>query len=418
MSRLAWIPLVLVSVALADDPPRFARTIALQAPGRVAVGRDRAVYAEARADLADLRVQDDVGTLVPFVIDCDPGGPPRRLSPRVSNRAFVAGRVATATLDFGERIRKSALRLSLPGDNFRRRVVVEGGNDGRVFETLVDDAWVFAIPGAPGSRYERVALPEGDHRYLRVTVHLGPEDPKRIEIGDVSAEGDIGRPAPGRPLRLPMRRIENAERQETLLVCDLPGARHPFRDVRIEVATPSFLRSVVVEAQRVPPPPVGRREGEPRLEVGWQPLGEGVVYRYESGGRLYENLTVSASGRERRLRLRIFNRDDAPLEIRGGSIFVPRERVLFVAAPGRAYRLSYGSQRATAPSFDLQRTVGDPRAWAASAGEGGLGPPLRTDARSAAQRPWTERHPSLLWAGLVFVALALGALTWRALRDA
>jgi hypothetical protein len=33
-------------------------------------------------------------------------------------------------------------------------------------------------------------------------------------------------------------------------------------------------------------------------------------------------------------------------------------------------------------------------------------------------RPWTERHPSLLWGGLLAVVVALGGLTWRALHVA
>jgi hypothetical protein len=46
-----------------------------------------------------------------------------------------------------------------------------------------------------------------------------------------------------------------------------------------------------------------------------------------------------------------------------------------------------------------------------------LGPAQRVtvEARPA---PWTERHPALLWAGLVSVVAALAAVTWRALRAA
>ena len=46
-----------------------------------------------------------------------------------------------------------------------------------------------------------------------------------------------------------------------------------------------------------------------------------------------------------------------------------------------------------------------------------LGPPIRRDV-VADVLPWTERHPALLWAGLLIVVTALGAVTWRALRSA
>lgn len=408
---------LLVLAAGAQDAPRFEREVAVQGAGRVSVLLDREVYAEARLDLADVRVLDDAGRLVPFFLDRAAEAPAAPLRPQLLNRAFVAGESASVVLDFGEKRRKSALAVTTSGDNFRRRAVVEGSDDGRSYATLVDDAWLFAIPGQPPARYERIELPEGDQRFLRLNVHRAPEDPRRIEIVDVAAFGPVERRDAGALLKLPVRRFERPEERETLLVLDLPGPRHPFREIVLEVGTPSFVRSVAVEAQHIPHASGRREPAAPGLD--WTPLGDGVVYRYESGGRRHECLRLGVAGRERRIRLRIRNRDDAPLEVVGASVVVPRERVLFEAAPGRRYRLAYGADRATPPGFDLERTVGDPGAWAASAQVGILGPPARTqDVSPETLPPWTERHPALLWTGLVLVTLALGGLTWRALRGA
>lgn len=412
----AALAALLALAAPDEETPRFERPIAVAAPGRVAVRLDREVYAEARLDLADVRVLDERGALVPFYLDraaSEPGAP---LRPELLNRGFVAGRSAGVVLDFGEKRRKSALVVSTSGDNFRRRTIVEGSDDGRDYATLVDDAWLFAIPGPPAARYERVALPDGDHRFLRVTVEHAPEDPRRIEILAASAEGGGVRPGAGTTLAVPMRRIERADERETVLVLDLPGPRHPFREVVLDVATPSFLRGVALEAQRIPA--AGPR-GEPAAPgLDWTPLTEAALYRYASGGRLYACTRIAVHGRERRIRLRIRNADDAPLEIRGASVVVPGERVLFEAQVGRRYRLVYGATRASPPHFDLERTLGDPAVWAAGAQIGALGPVARLEPGPGEAPPWTERHPALLWTGLVLVSLALGALTWRALNSA
>jgi hypothetical protein len=96
---------------------------------------------------------------------------------------------------------------------------------------------------------------------------------------------------------------------------------------------------------------------------------------------------------------------------------VPVERLLFEAAtPGR-HRLTYGSDRAV-PFYDLARTAGDPGAWGQGARSLSLGPPRRLAPAGYEERPWTERHPALLWVGLVTVVAALGALTYGALRRA
>jgi hypothetical protein len=112
----------------------------------------------------------------------------------------------------------------------------------------------------------------------------------------------------------------------------------------------------------------------------------------------------------------VLDRDDQPLQVRGVSVRVPVERLLFEASGPASYRLTYGSSDRRAPSYDLARTAGDLAAWGASARPALLGPARRLAPAGEAARPWTERHPSLLWAGLVGVVVALGALTWRSLR--
>ena len=94
---------------------------------RVVVTLDGPVYERARADLGDLRVVDAAGADVPYLLE---RVEEERLlpeqSPVIGNRVFHRGQEAQATLDFGVPTLKSQLTLSLSGDNFRRRVKVEG----------------------------------------------------------------------------------------------------------------------------------------------------------------------------------------------------------------------------------------------------------------------------------------------------
>jgi hypothetical protein len=126
---------------------------------------------------------------------------------------------------------------------------------------------------------------------------------------------------------------------------------------------------------------------------------------------------VDACGRERTLRLRVRNRDDRPLDIRGVTVLAPVEQMAFEAWPGRRYALEYGMPGRSRPSYDLARTAGDTRAFAAGAAPAALGAPAPLSPEGG-RPPWTERHPALLWTGLLASVLALAELTWRALRAA
>lgn len=397
-----------------EERPAFERVVEGVEPGRTAVVLDREVYEGARPDLADLRIVDDTGASVPYLLDVDsPRDAAETRRPEILNRGFVRGRSVTVTLDFGGRLRKHELGLSLSGENFRRRVMVEGSDDGRRWDVLTDTAYVFAVPPPNPARYETLTLPENDQPRLRVTVFSGADDPARIDVQDVFVR--VGsRERREVSTRLTPTVTQDEAARETLLTLDL-GARHqPFHALTLDAADPQFFRGLVVEARREPAPP---RRGQSPAPISWVSLGEGAIYRYAADGRTRENLRVAVSGRERVLRVRIRNRDDRPLTVRGAAVVVPRERLVFEAAPGRRYRLTYGSAVAAAPQYDLARTVADVESWSAVAREARLG--VATRRTSPGPRvPWTERHPRLIWVGLLAIVAILGLVTWRALRSA
>ena len=403
-----WV-LSLALLAASPRPPAAERAIEIGAPGRISVVLDRDVYRIARTDLSDLRVLDSHDRLVPYVLDL---GQPRleRDSPRIIDRGFQRGESESAVLDFGKRVLKREIGLSLSGENFRRQVVVEGSDDGQAFTTLTYTAYVFAVPPPAAARYETVPFPENDQRYLRVSVFRGEGDPDRIEIRDAWATVEEQRQGPTAELVPRMTTAEDPRRRETVLTLDLGARAQPFRGLALDVDDPRFMRGALLEALRSPAHPRPSEEPQP---VSWATLGTGCLYRYAEGGRTRQSLRLDISGREEVIRLRIPNGDDRPLQIRSCVVLVPVERVVFEAAAGETYRLTYGQEELRGPEFDLARTVGPLDRWTQEAVPGRLGPAA---GKGAPASPWTERHPALLFGGLLGAVAVLGLLTWRALK--
>jgi hypothetical protein len=208
-------------------------------------------------------------------------------------------------------------------------------------------------------------------------------------------------------------RAEDEGTRATVLTIELGARFQPLGGLVLEVGDRRFFREVVVEARR---PPLDDRQ-RPAVVPLWMPIASAAVHRYEEGGRARERLRVDVTGREQALRVRIFNGGDRPLDIRALTVMAPVERLGFEAQPERRYWLEYGVPGRAMPSYDLARTVGDHAAWIAAARPAGLGHP-QPRGSDGIDRAWTERHPALLWAGLLAAVLALGALTWRALRAA
>ena len=289
------------------------------------------------------------------------------------------------TLDFGAPTLKSSSTLALSGDNFRRRVTVEGrGRRDPEWVTIVDQA--LRLRGAarrPRARYETIALPENNHQLLRVTVFHGPDDPgphpdpRRLGRGRGAPPAARGAASAAR-----ITRAEDARARETILTLDL-GARHqPFRGIVLDVADSAVLpRRGRRGAGR---PAAGRRPGPP---LAWTFLCEGAIYRYEADGEVRE---VAPGGRggpgARAARAHPQPRRRAAARSRGVTVMAPVERLAFEAAPGRRYRLDLRRSPAPAPAYDLARTVGDPALFAARAprGRAGRRPSRRAGAEAAA----------------------------------
>jgi hypothetical protein len=79
----------------------------------------------------------------------------------------------------------------------------------------------------------------------------------------------------------------------------------------------------------------------------------------------------------------------------------------------RSYRLIYGNFRATSPQYDLARTLHIEANEVMAHLE--LGAEEATS-NYADPRPFTERHPNLLWIALGVAIVLLGYAALRALR--
>jgi len=108
------------------------------------------------------------------------------------------------------------------------------------------------------------------------------------------------------------------------------------------------------------------------------------------------------------------NGDDTPLPIQNVQLEMRQRTLCFDAAAGASYMLRYGDAALRAPVYDYARLFQpQPKAIAAQ-----LGPELanadyhpRPD-----ERPFTERHPELMWVALILVVVVLGGTAMHSLK--
>ena len=378
-------PIVVTLVALvalpafADVTPtgrfRFLKPIEYAATKNdelVAVVLDDDIFHATRDDFADLRVFDDRQVETPYQIETEMETRSERRR-RTAETTIVSAKPDGQKLEVRIKLREGfanaeALVLATPLMNYERTVKVEGSVDGAAWKVLVPAAILFDYSKYMDVSNREIALPKNSDREFKLT------------IDDLSDD----RVSPFKELTKTFHEGKEQERIEKTVV-----ERRPFRIDRI-----SAVRTDVVDRAERPkltdyaPESVDIKDDVAAkqtfivIKTRGQPVTEFTVETTSRNfsrralldviapvqhtlmasttlsnvhlGELHQEETTISFPERRNVvfRLGIENEDNPPLKITGVKARGPIRRVLFLAEPGRQYRVEYGSETAKTPSYE------------------------------------------------------------------
>ena len=393
--------------------------------GRLTLTPD--IYDAARLDLADIRLIDDGGQQVPYVL-----AKPRditesfKYSPAMINRSINAAKAAMVTLDFGRQVVKNRVEVETGGNNFRRAVKIEGSNDNVQFFTIVERAYVFAVDYR--TRFEQVDLPANDYRYLRVSVAPMADEGQSPVIEDIRASKFESKLAERRTVKLlQIEHSEDEKSKSSIYVYDLAYRHLPVSEIELGVADNAFYRYVTIQGRdeatrKVKIDSEDNRQRFREVEVEWKRIISGTIYRYpDADGKNREKLILripSSRRVYRYLRIAIRNYDDKPLAVNSTSAKMIADNIVFTAQDDIAPTLYVGAPSASKPQYDLARRLSQPLQVKARMAKLSniIDNPLFGQAE-AKPLSWTERHKILLWIIMGAVVLVLGGFILKSFKS-
>lgn len=389
---------------------------------------DTEVHDKAQPGLADLRILDGEGKEVPFMVGSqDPGTGEKRLASTVTERRVDASS-SRITADLGaaggvfDRI-----RLTTKGDDFLQLCDIEASDDGAAwrfvrkglsaFSLSADQtAAIFVDNGRESwSGYDRSLftaqkldwrVPETHARYVRVTLW---HDLDKEPVGIASVDVYFTSKGAAEERSMPARMVKServADMKATDIIADLGAANLPVSGLRIGTDQKNYHRAIELFVS------------DDAKE--WRRSGGGSVFSLDSGSTRHENSEIRLEGtmNGRYLKLRVHNGDSPALRLDSVSAFGPVRSVLFIAEPGKSYRLWYGNPAAERPVYDTAALLAvdpsdEPAAARLSAAEvnAAYAPLVRSV-------PWTEDKPYLLWGVMALAAFGLLFLAGRAVSQA
>jgi Protein of unknown function (DUF3999) len=381
--------------------PAAAATGTTTAAGQLAaVVAPPDLYAHAQTGLADLRVLDDQGAEIPYVIFQQLGSAKSSpLATTLRENSFSAGAFTQLVLDAEAHAPfHNTVRIETGETDFIEWVQVEASDDGHVWRMVQERAPIFRFRKNAHEGTQLVHYSENNAQYLRVRILDGD---KKFPVSGAQILLETTEPAERVPLGLAMIADAKQPAGRSVWSAELGAAMPLVTEVRFEVnAPPEFIRTVEISSSA---------DGK-----DWASLRDAEIYRYRRGEAQQQELTVmlsSAGAQSRFLRVEIVNGNDAPLDVAAPELYVTPQHIVFQPQPGRSYRLIYGQERTERAQYDLGRRVN--AAQLAAALDGKLG---AEEANSGwvDPRPWTETHDIFLW--LVLVA-AVGLIGYAAVRS-
>lgn len=401
MKRTTWGFLaVLFATSTAISYFKYERQIgAASASGQHYVVVDETVWQHALPNLDDLRLYA-AGKEIPYAIRTMRG---TRESEQKAVRLLQPGAVGGKTqflLDMTGVPEYDRITLTLGAKNYVAHARVEGQDDphGKQWVDL-GTTTLFDLSDEKLGHNSTLQIPVSTYKYLRVTLDglVKPADVRGASAGIERAHEAVWRELSSEPKLtqggkdtiLTFPALENVPVERVMFSID-PAQGNFQRLIEMQTGKGSTLRAGEISR----------------------------IHIQRNGGKIDVDqtaLTLSATS-DGQLRAIIHNGDDAPLRITRARLQEYERRIYFVSDAGASPGLYYGDQKLDAPVYDYAKLFqGDQGASQVQIGA--------EEANSVYfgrpdDRPWSERHPAILWAAILAAVAILGGIAVRSIKTA
>jgi uncharacterized protein DUF3999 len=390
---------------------KYQRPLQATPGGQRYVAVDEAIWKNARPDLGDLRLYSGQQE-VPYALTVERGSRESdNKDVRVLQQSVVGGK-SQFVIDMADVAEYDHIALKLAAKNFVAHARVEGQDDlhGKNWALLAEPI-LYDLSKEDLGGNSVLRLPLSTYKYLRVTID-GPVKPDDV-LGATSEfrqeQKAVWRNAGGAPTvaeqpATTVRGESSRQGKATVLTFAVPE-NVPLDRVTLDIdpAQPNFRRSVQVTDDK-------------DVYIGSGEIDR--IHMVRSGQKIdsdEHDVSFSAVG-HKTIKVIIYNGDDPPLKLNSARLQQLERRIYFDAPASGQVTLYYGDEKLEPPVYDYAKLF----LLAKDAAPAQLGGEVANAAYTGRpdERPWTERHPAVLWIAIVAAVLVLGAIALRSVKSA
>lgn len=358
---------------------------------------DETFWLHARPDLSDIRLYA-AEREIPYQLTVESGGVETEQKQfRVLQPASVGGETQFL-LDMSGVPEYDRVNLKLATKNFVAHARVDGQDDLHgTHWALLGTTTLYDLTDEKLGDNSTLQIPLSAYRYLRVTVDstVKPSNVASGTAGITRAEKAVWREVGGEPKR-------EQQGKDTVLTFSVPANTPVDRlTLQIDPSQGNFRREIDIR---------GAQE---------QSFGSGEISRIHmqrNGQKVdVEQTSIDLCGNcQNILKAVIHNGDDMPLRITTAHLLQIERRIYFDSEPTLQPWIYYGDEKLGRPEYDYSKLFQKEKTAVPVA--------LGAEELNAAytgrpdSRPWSERHPAILWIAIIAAVLILGGVAVRSLK--
>jgi len=414
--RRATSALLLASVscllAMSADLPgkwrawRYSRPIEgqpSQRDGAAQLSLPWEIYAHCQAGCEDTRIVTSQGDEVPFVIaERHVASNTQSHAAQIVENSFVADHYTQVIGDLGEgRLNYDRVKVETSRPDFIVWAEVALSDDARTWRTVEARAPIARFRSRAVDGTQTIPIQGLSSRYVRVRI----ADPSgQFPVSGISVLHEETYKFPRKEIPAAFTADKSSDPTESFWRAALASPNQPVSEVELRSDSAEFYRGVRISSS------VDGKE--------WSYWGSGVIYRYKQDDKTRESLRIEfpeISG-DRFVRVEVINGNDQPLANVSLTLAAVPRTLLFKQTAGQDYRLLYGNEKAGRPQYDLAHYLefGPSKPVYRTLT---LGPEQET-VNYRDPRPFTERHPEVLWSALGLAIVLIGLTALKTLRSA
>jgi hypothetical protein len=321
---------------------RQTQTLDVSRPGLVRVKLSAATLDAAQPGLEDLRLVDQTGNQVPYLIERPAPEAESTVRP-TEFRSSIENGATRLILKAGMSAPIAGVTLETPARQFVKGVDVEGSHDGASWKKLATGEPIFESPN--GVTKLRASFREGVWEFLRLTIDDRRSEPVPF-TGAQLHKARATAPTESVPITIKSR---DESLGTTRLDVDLGAANPTLASLRIDTNEPLFTRAVTLATPELGDDGVRERT-----------IAEAVIYRANVNGKSEARLDIPVELQihTRELLVLIRNEDSPPLSIEGVRAERRLVQLIFFTNQAGHYSLLSGNNQSAAPHYDLSALSG------------------------------------------------------------